>query len=152
MKKVATVVLLLSIFVQFIEFKRDTPKPTKNGFESCKSVPKEVVKILKNSCYDCHSDNVELKWFDKIAPITWYVQSNIKKAKQSLNFSSWKNMEDWQERLFLQGAIIYDIEKAKMPPKSYLFLHPDAKVDKKDLELLKGWLSSLDFTKGRVCK
>ena len=152
MKKVATVVLLLSIFVQFIEFKRDTPKPTKSGFESCKSAPKEVVKILKNSCYDCHSDNVELKWFDKIAPITWYVQSNIKKAKQSLNFSSWKNMEDWQERLFLQGAIIYDIEKAKMPPKSYLFLHPDAKVDKKDLELLKGWLSSLDFTKGRVCK
>ena len=30
-------------------------------------VPSEVHRILKNSCYNCHSNETSLPWFDQIA-------------------------------------------------------------------------------------
>ncbi|SFV70013.1 hypothetical protein MNB_SV-3-630 [hydrothermal vent metagenome] len=99
------------------------------------------------SCYDCHSNNTEYKWYDNIAPLSWYVDNNILKAKFSLNFSKWGEFPSWRRLLFFQGAIPYDIETKKMPPKSYTFMHPDAKISLDEKKQISKWISSIDFTK-----
>jgi Haem-binding domain len=35
--------------------------------------PSAVRDILKHSCYNCHSNETDLEWFDKIAPMSWLV-------------------------------------------------------------------------------
>src|ERR1700680_5121966 len=41
------------------------------------AAPPEVKQILKTSCYDCHSNQTTLAWFDKIAPAYWLVASDV---------------------------------------------------------------------------
>ena len=124
----------------------------KEDFLHCMSVPEKVASVLKRACYDCHSEVPDYAWFDYIAPLSWYVAKTTERAKLSLNFSKWKGMEDWQKRLFLQGGIPYDIQTDRMPPKNYLWLHPDAKISPHEKALIYRWLNSLDFTKERLCK
>lgn len=38
--------------------------------------PPEVKSILRHSCYDCHSNETRLEWFDKVAPVSWMVNED----------------------------------------------------------------------------
>ncbi len=136
--------LLLQLFSPNMQHNKPDPK---GDFLHCIAVPEAVGTILKRACYDCHSDEPNYAWFDYIAPLSWYVVTTRERAKLSLNFSKWKEMEDWQKRLFLQGGIPYDIQTDRMPPKNYLWLHPDAKISPHEKVLIDRWLSSLRFTK-----
>ena len=49
--------------------------------------PEEVKQVLKNSCYNCHSNETKLPWFDKVVPAYWVVSSDVKEARKHLNFS-----------------------------------------------------------------
>ncbi|HEY8942973.1 MAG TPA: heme-binding domain-containing protein, partial [Polyangiaceae bacterium] len=35
------------------------------------SAPAPVKAILRRSCYDCHSNETRLPWFDRIVPAYW---------------------------------------------------------------------------------
>jgi len=35
--------------------------------------PNEMMSILRNSCYDCHSSSVNMPWHGYIAPSSWIV-------------------------------------------------------------------------------
>ena len=49
--------------------------------------PPEVKQILRASCYNCHSNETHLAWFDQIVPAYWLVASDVKRARSHLNFS-----------------------------------------------------------------
>lgn len=38
------------------------------------AAPKEVTRIFERACYDCHSNETRLKWYDKVAPV--YIVEN----------------------------------------------------------------------------
>ncbi len=143
--------LFIAIVFLSIQFYR----PDKNSsdieshkdFLSVENVPAPIARIFKNSCYDCHSNQTDYTWYDNIAPLSWYVDKNIKRAKFSLNFSEWGTFEAWQRRLFFQGGIIYDINIDRMPPKSYLTLHPKAKISSKEKREIEKWISTVDLMK-----
>ena len=67
---VIPVIILLLIFagIQFIRPVITNPPVTGNV-----KVPHEVQTILRNSCYDCHSNETNLSWYDKIVPVSWFV-------------------------------------------------------------------------------
>ena len=77
-------------------------------------VPDNVMNILENSCYDCHSNNTVYPWY-----------SNIEEGKEELNFSEFANYSERRKRNKMR-AISEQIEKSKMPLPSYLWLHSDA--------------------------
>jgi hypothetical protein len=35
--------------------------------------PSAVRDLMKHCCYNCHSNETDLEWFDKIAPMSWLV-------------------------------------------------------------------------------
>ena len=79
-----TVVVLGVVFgcLQFIRPGLTNPPATAEL-----EAPAEVKQMLRNSCYNCHSNETKLPWFDKIVPAYWLVASDIKEARKHLNFS-----------------------------------------------------------------
>ncbi len=142
--------ILISIFIVMQFYRPDINNKQVKSFDDfllAEDVPYNIATIFQRSCYDCHSNYTNYNWFDNIAPISWYIDKKIKRAKFSLNFSEWGKFEPWQRRLFLQGGISYDISIDRMPPKSYLILHPDARLNNRDKEMILEWISKIDFTK-----
>lgn len=52
----------------------------------------EVKKILRKSCYDCHSDLTEWPWYSKIFPINVYLYRHVREGKVELNLSEWGSL------------------------------------------------------------
>ncbi|SFN01444.1 Cytochrome P460 [Chryseobacterium oleae] len=103
--------------------------------------PREVLAILENSCFNCHSNEQKLSWYDKIAPVSWAVNKDIKRAKEVLNFSEWNYSEG--EHKGKMYAILNMMQSGKMPLHEYTLLHPSAKITKKDIETIRKYTLSL---------
>ena len=97
-------------------------------------------QILKTSCYNCHSNETKLSWFDHLAPGYWLVVSDVKEARRHLNFSEIGKLPPAQQKAALYEAINM-IQLGEMPRKSYTFLHPEAKLSPDELEVLKQYLN-----------
>jgi len=148
MKKVSVFFLILLVGIQFYRpYKNNFEEGNSKDFLHVENVPKPIAKIFKKSCYDCHSDYTKYSWFDNIAPLSWYVDKNIKRAKFSLNFSKWGDFEPWQRRVFFQGGIMYDINIDRMPPKNYLSIHSEAKISQKERKEIEAWIATVDLMK-----
>jgi hypothetical protein len=123
------------ILLQFIKI--EVPPPPKASKSDEIKAPKEVMKILKRSCYDCHSNQTKWPWYSKIAPISWEVNSHVKNGRAWLNFSIWEKYPKEKKKKLYQG-----IEKSitwQMPPSDYLLIHKDARLSKKQRDLIKKW-------------
>ena len=70
-KRIVIVFLVISgVFgaLQFLNASLEK-KPVTRPVEA----PQEVIAVLENSCFNCHSNQQNLSWFDKIAPVSWLV-------------------------------------------------------------------------------
>lgn len=105
-------------------------------------LPDDVMAILKRACFDCHSNSSSLKWFDRIAPVSYLVSQDINEARSRFNFSEWnKNPPAVQELLLWEMVNV--IEQKKMPLQQYLLMHPEAKVSEAELLTLKRYVNTL---------
>src|SRR5215217_7297297 len=112
-KVAAIVVVLIFVGAQIISPDIQNPPVTSEIV-----VPTEVKQILERACYDCHSNESKVEWFDKIAPASFLVGHDIDEARSRLNFSEWdKNPSAVQELLLWE--IVNAIEQKKMPLKRY---------------------------------
>jgi hypothetical protein len=102
--------------------------------------PAEVKQILKTSCYNCHSNETKLPWFDHLAPGYWLVARDVTEARKHLNFSEIGKLPPAQQKAALYEAVNM-IQLGEMPLKSYTLLHPEANVSQDDLEVLKQYLN-----------
>jgi Haem-binding domain/Cytochrome P460 len=103
------------------------------------NVPADVKQIFTTSCYNCHSNETRLSWFDEIVPAYWLVAKDVKNARRHLNFSEVQHVQGsaQQDLLF---EIANQIQAGIMPPRSYVLLHPEAKITPEKLQLLKNFL------------
>jgi mono/diheme cytochrome c family protein len=101
--------------------------------------PAEVKRILKTSCFSCHSNEPQLLWFDRIAPASWLVASDVYEARRHLNFSEIGKLPAAQQKAALYEAVNM-IQLDAMPLKSYTLMHPQARVSPEDLAVLKDYL------------
>jgi hypothetical protein len=120
--------------IQLIHPKLDNPPVTAEL-----KAPPEVKRILKTSCYNCHSNETHLFWFDRVAPAYWIAASDVKEARKHLNFSEIEKLPAAQQSAILYEAIS-QIQLGGMPLKSYTLLHPEANVSPDDLAILKNYL------------
>ena len=56
--------------------------------------PAEIMKMLRTSCYDCHSYETKMPWYSNIAPFSWEVKSHIKEGRAWLNFQTWDRYDE----------------------------------------------------------
>jgi len=136
MKKLIIIILIIFIGIQFIPVDRSNP-PVKSDIPA----PLKVKQILINSCFDCHSNQTRWPWYSYIAPISFYIARDVEEGRDELNFSEWDKY-DLRKKFKKLDEVVEEIEEGKMPPKQYIWLHPDAKITPEDLDAIRSWVES----------
>jgi hypothetical protein len=142
MKVIRIVILLLIVIgvaIQFIRPRLDNP-PVTGDLDA----PPQVKAILQRACYDCHSNETRLAWFDEPAPAYWLVVNDVKGGRQVLNFSYWDSLNKGQQagKLF---ESLNQIAFKTMPLSQYTTFHHGAVVSPGDIETLRQYLLTLAY-------
>ena len=126
-------VFVLLILIQFVPVDRSNPPVTGEVV-----APDAVKEVLRNSCYDCHSNETRWPWYSRVAPVSWRVAENVKEGREHLNFSEWEalSVEDREEA---KGDIWDEVEKGAMPLWDYLRMHPGAVLTETQTDVLRRW-------------
>lgn len=114
-------------------------------------VPEEVNAIISRSCFDCHSSQTRLSWYDQITPFNFIVASHIRKGKSVLNFSEWDSLTTPQQSAALYYALNKILVK-EMPLPAYTLAHPSKKITEKEIKVLKEYVLTLSPRKPAVSK
>ena len=141
MKKLAILIVLIFIGIQFVpmDVPADVPTKAENSIEA----PENIQAILKRSCFDCHSNHTIYPWYSNIAPVSWFTKHHVEEGRKHMNFSTWASYEDEKKLKFLQK--IPKAIQSKMPLSSYLIMHQDAKLSDADKEAIKIWATEAAF-------
>jgi hypothetical protein len=105
------------------------------------SAPPEVKRILRTSCYDCHSNETKLLWFDDVVPAYWLVASDVRDGRRKLNFSEIGKLPPGQQKAAIFESV-NQIQLGAMPLTDYTRLHRTAIVTAAQLSILKDYLTS----------
>ena len=100
--------------------------------------PSEVKTILKNSCYDCHSNQTNWPFYSYIAPVSWLVSRDVNKGRNNLNFSEWNNLSI-EKINKIKDEIAEEISEDEMPLPIYVFIHSDASLSNEQKLVIKNW-------------
>ncbi|WP_208643651.1 heme-binding domain-containing protein [Pedobacter miscanthi] len=144
-KRLLSIAGVIAVFI-FISIQFTGPKVANPAVKNTFKGPAAVEQIFKKACYDCHSNETDLAWYDKIAPISWKVANDVANARSRFNFSQWNDLSEAEQETKL-WYIVNMIGQGKMPLKSYVALHPSARVSKEELALLKTFVISYSAEK-----
>ncbi len=109
-------------------------------FNNTFEVPNNIQRILKISCYDCHSNNTNYPWYNKIQPASWLLEKHIKEGKKELNFSEFGTYSKRRQKSKLK-AVINQIRDDEMPLYSYALIHGETILSERNKKYLIDWLS-----------
>ena len=103
--------------------------------------PREVMYILRRSCYDCHSTESRWPIWAYVAPMSWKVVADVDRARAHVNFSDWAAL-DPARRHVTRVLVAKAVVDHRMPAWYYLSLHPDARMSDPDRAVLAAWARS----------
>lgn len=138
-KKILLIILVAIIAIQFIQ-----PARNKNGqvsptdISKVVSVPQNVALLLRNACYDCHSNNTTYPWYANVQPIGWILARHISDGKKELNFSDFGSHTNRRQQSKFK-AIASQIKDDEMPLYSYTIIHKNARLSKEEKALIINW-------------
>lgn len=138
--KVLVFVLVIGfIVIQFIPSGVPGNKPENdNSIVNSNLLSDPVSELIRKSCFDCHSDQTELPFYSRLAPVSWVLANHINDGKSHLNFSEWEGYSK-REKIGKLEEIKDEIESGGMPLRSYLLMHPEAKMNPDEVALLVTW-------------
>lgn len=135
-KKILLGLLAIFIIMQFFRIdKTNPPSDPAKDFLAISGASPEVGSLLKNACFDCHSNYTKYPWYTNIAPASWWIKGHINEGKEHLNFSEWGDYSKKKADHKLEECY-EEVEERHMPLQSYTYLHPEAKLSDEQVQLL----------------
>ena len=92
-------------------------------------------EVARASCFDCHSHHTRYPPYAYVAPASWLLQRDIEQGRDELNFSDWDDGD--------ADDAVEAIEDGTMPPRRYTLLHPGARLDEEEVQVLVGALERM---------
>lgn len=145
LKGILILALIALVALQFIR-----PEKNMEGYKSVVSFETEtkpsakVAAILKESCYDCHSNQTNYPWYAEVAPFSLWLNDHIKHGKDHFNVSDWNNYTVKKKEHKLE-ELVEMVEKDEMPLRSYTFIHGNLSENDKTLLLQWAGLARLQY-------
>lgn len=134
--KIAFIALVLAAAViQLVPVEKSNPP-----VETEVPAPAPVRAILRRACYDCHSNETVWPWYSRVAPVSWLVASDVREARQEMNFSTW-NLYAPAKQVRKLGRAWKEIDADEMPLWYYKMMHRDAELSAADKAALRAWAS-----------
>ena len=139
-KKIGLILFVSFVAIQFIRPDRNKSElvlPT--DITKLVSVPENVQVLLRNACYDCHSNNSNYPWYVNIQPLGWLMFRHVRQGKEALNFSEFGSYSPRRQLSKLTG-IANSIRDDIMPLSSYKWMHKNAQLTKDEKALIINWV------------
>ena len=143
MKKILLWIVGVFIVMQLVPVDRtNKPVDKKQNFVDVLQSPKQVQEILKNACYDCHSNEVKYPKYAYVAPISWSIKHHINEGRERVNFSEWTSYNAEQKDHILDD-IIESVQNKEMPLKGYIPMHPEANLTDAQRKIFTDYFTEL---------
>jgi len=143
-------VLLVLALVALVAIQFIRPEKNSEGYKSVASFESEtrpsavVAAILKESCYDCHSNQTNYPWYAEVAPFSLWLEDHIIDGKKHFNVSDWNNYTIKKKEHKLE-ELVEMVEKDEMPLRSYTIIHGNLSENNKKLLLQWAGLARLQY-------
>src|SRR4051812_26909496 len=140
--KWAAVVLLL-LFAGAQVYRPDRTNPPVDERRTMRAntqMTPEVAAVLRRSCNDCHSSETTWPWYSNVTPVSWFLKNHVDEGRRELSFSEWATYPKRKRERKLH-EMCEQVEAGEMPLKSYLPLHPSAKLSDEDRRRICEWTS-----------
>lgn len=145
-KLAALLIFAVLIILQFFQPEKNQGSLTQErDLIVVASVPDSLAKILRTSCYDCHSNHTDYPWYSRISPVSLWLHKHIIDGKEDLNLSEFGDLSK-AEKI---GALsdLYDaLEAGTMPLQSYTLMHRDAMISQEEVDALLDWADQMSLT------
>lgn len=143
LKKLGIVLLTLLIIAQFFgPEKNQGDLASVNPFIEETNPPVEVQNILKNTCFDCHSNNTIYPWYSNITPVNYWLADHVNEGKEELNFSNW-NSYSLKKKEHKMDELYEEVAEEEMPLNSYTWTHADARLSQEQIDAIVTWGKSV---------
>lgn len=134
-------IIVLLIIIQFFDTEKNiATAPSENAIEKHHTVPDHVQKLLKTSCYDCHSNTTVYPAYNNIQPVKWWLADHVNSGKRHLNFDEF-NTYSKEKKLKKLDEIAETVRSGEMPLTSYTVIHQNAKLSASDKSEIEKWVS-----------
>lgn len=138
-KKILYILIAALVIIQFIRPKQNVSAgPFTNDVSTKFAVNDNVASILKQSCYDCHSNNTVYPWYANVQPVTWWLQDHVNEGKKELNFSEFATYTAKRQRKKF-NEIMDEVKEGNMPLPSYTWIHKNAVLTAEQKAALNKW-------------
>ncbi|RJF69012.1 cytochrome C [Deinococcus cavernae] len=88
--------------------------------------------LFDRACADCHSHRTKWPWYSNVAPVSWLVQNHVDEGRHKFNINTPGFGRDADEAAS-------QVRKGAMPEKTYLPMHPEARLtDTERDQLIRG--------------
>lgn len=145
LKKLFVVLVIIFIVAQFFGPKKNQGDVLSfEPFFQDTNPSEAVTYILKESCFDCHSDVTRYPWYDKITPINYWLASHVADGKKEFNISAW-NGYSTKKKDHKFEELIEMVENKEMPLESYTFTHSEAKLTDIQIAEVMEWGKKVRF-------
>jgi len=111
----------LFLLIQLIPFGHNRTNPPVVAEPNWSSP--EARALVKEHCFQCHSNETNWTWYANIAPGSWLIAFDVIEGRDAFNFSDWNNRPGELDEMV--GAI----QEGEMPPIQYWIFHPNSKLD-----------------------
>lgn len=108
------------VLIQLIPYGRAHTNPS--VLQSPQWDSPQTQAFFDRACADCHSNQTVWPWYSNIAPVSWMIQHHVEEGRGELNLSEigrGKNEIEDMAKVIRRGS---------MPPKTYLPMHPNARL------------------------
>lgn len=139
LKRVGLALIILFVVAQFVRPNMTNP-PVDEGrtLQARAQIRQEVYAILERSCNDCHSNKTSWPWYSQVTPVSWYLANHVADGRRELNISDWARYDARRATRKLD-EICEQVREGEMPLKSYLLLHPSARLSDADRKAICDW-------------
>lgn len=136
-KKILVALLLVFVIMQFFgPDKNEGDMASVDAFIAETNPPDAVHEILKNNCFDCHSDVTTYPWYSNITPVNYWMADHVKHGKGDFNMSGWDSYSVKKKDHKIE-ELIEEVGERHMPLPSYTWTHGD--LTDEDIEAIVAW-------------
>lgn len=142
--KISLLILLVAFVVmQFIRPEKNiSGQVAESDIILVESPGEEIGLILKNACYDCHSNNTSYPWYAEVAPLSYWIADHVEHGTDELDFSQWA-LYSPKKKAHKMEELIEEVKEHKMPLDSYTWMHSEADLTEDQITALTEWAKIL---------
>lgn len=138
-KRVFVVLVIVFLIAQFFGPEKNEGELTSiDTFLEETNPPENVKLILKEACFDCHSNVTKYPWYNNVTPVNYWLADHIKHGKKHFNVSDWEGNSTKRKNHKIE-ELIEMLEDKEMPLASYTWTHAEAKLSETQIKSVIDW-------------